>query len=93
MIRVQLSRAARKDLDKLDDPTARRILDKLTELESHPEPTGLLRKLRGYDALYRLRAGEWRVVGELSEPTFRVVMVGHRRAIYRRLARQSWLEP
>lgn len=88
MTRVQLSRAARKDLDKLDDSSAQRILDKLAELEDHPQPTERLQKLQGYTALYRLRVGDWRVIGELSERTLRVLMVGHRRDIYRRLARQ-----
>jgi len=52
---VLLSRSARKQLERLSGETERRILAKLTELESNQRPSGC-KKLKNRDA-WRVRIG------------------------------------
>jgi mRNA interferase RelE/StbE len=58
--RVELTRAAQRDLRRLDPQVRRRIVDALGQLESE-RPAGDIRKLAGTAAEWRLRVGEWRV--------------------------------
>ena len=85
---VDLNARARRQLRKLDKPTARRILTALTALERDPRPappTGL--PLTGHPGLRRLRVGDYRVVYEVHDDTLvvLVVTIGHRREVYDRL--------
>jgi mRNA interferase RelE/StbE len=58
--RVQLSPDADKTFRKLPSDLRRRVLAKLHDLEDDPRPRGH-RKLVGYEDLYRLRVGSWRI--------------------------------
>lgn len=56
---LTLSPSAVRDLDRLEDKTARKILEKASALEGNPFPRGkLIKKIRGKKfVLYRLRVG------------------------------------
>lgn len=68
-------------LEKLDPPTARRILDKIDQAAENP--LRLFQRLRGSE-LYKLRVGDYRVLARLNlaERKVSVATLGHRRNVY-----------
>jgi mRNA interferase RelE/StbE len=80
---VILPKSVRKELDRLPDDVAQRILTRLAGLETNPRPAGV-KKLKGRDA-WRIRVGDYRVVFEIHDRVLQVIVitVGHRRKIYR----------
>ncbi len=64
--RVEFERRARKDLDRLDPPTQRRVLKAILGLAADPHGARGLRKLTARRES-RLRVGDWRVLLELSQ--------------------------
>ncbi len=81
--RVILPRSVQKELDRLPDEVARRILTRLAGLEINPRPADV-KKLKGRDA-WRIRVGDYRVIYEIHDRELRilVITVGHRGDIYR----------
>jgi mRNA interferase RelE/StbE len=83
---VSLARSARKELERLPDQIANKILDKLAELAANPRPVGVT-KLHGQKNLWRLRAGDYRIVYSINDVS-RIVdisIIRHRREVYRGL--------
>ena len=80
---VILPKSVQKELDRLTDVIATRVLDALATLETHPRPSGC-KKLRGQKA-WRIRVGDYRVIYEIHDKRLlvMVVTVGHRRDVYR----------
>jgi mRNA interferase RelE/StbE len=58
--RVELTRAAKRDLRRLDPQVCRRVIDALDGLSVQP-PRGNVRRLTGVEKEWRLRVGDWRV--------------------------------
>ena len=83
---VQFTRSADKDLERIAPPERNRIIRKIAELARAPRPMGV-KKLAGADDLYRLRAGNYRVIYQVEDRivTVTVVRIGHRREVYRGL--------
>jgi len=81
--RVILSRSARKQMERFSGEIENRILDKLSELEMNPHPSGC-KKLKNRDA-WRIRVGDYRVIYEIHDKVLQVIVVtvGHRREVYR----------
>jgi mRNA interferase RelE/StbE len=76
---VRYTRQAEKDLGRLDPPIRRRIVAGIDRLAAG-DAVGVIR-LRGADAAYRLRVGDWRVIfrrldGELIILVVRVLPRG-----------------
>ena len=80
---VILPKSVQKELDRLPDDIAKRILTWLAALESNPRPADV-KKLKGRDA-WRIRVGDYRVIYEIPDRVLQilVITVGHRREIYR----------
>jgi mRNA interferase RelE/StbE len=80
---VIILKSVRKDLDRLPDDVAGRILARLAGLETNPRPADV-KKLKGRDA-WRIRVGDYRVIYEIHDRILQVIVitVGHRREIYR----------
>ena len=80
---VILPRTVQKALDRLPDDVAKRVLDRLVELEDEPRPADA-KELTGRPA-WRIRVGDYRVIYEIHDRELRVVVVtvGHRREVYR----------
>jgi mRNA interferase RelE/StbE len=76
--------AAEKSLDKIPHPVRRRIADAMEELRVNPRPAGVL-KLVGYDNLWRIRIGDYRVIYEIHDDrlVILVLRVAHRKDVYR----------
>jgi len=80
---VIILKSVRKELDRLPDDVASRILVRLAGLETNPRPPDV-KKLKGRDA-WRIRVGDYRVIYEIHDRVLQVIVitVGHRREIYR----------
>ena len=81
--RVILSKSVQKELDRLPDDIARRILTRLSGLETNPRPMDV-KKLKGRDA-WRIRIGDYRVIYEIHDCMLQIIVItlGHRREVYR----------
>ncbi|QSR85699.1 type II toxin-antitoxin system RelE/ParE family toxin [Methylacidimicrobium sp. B4] len=87
--RVELSTLARKTLEKLDPPIARRILLFLHErVAPLDDPRGIGERLQGprFGELWRYRVGDYRLIAKIEDGALRilVLLIGHRRNIYRK---------
>jgi len=82
-MQIEWNREALEDLRRLDPQVARRILKRLTWFAQNfdrviPEPLG-----GELQRLYKLRVGDWRVIYALRGDAMHILLVGHRREIYR----------
>ena len=85
---VKLSKRFLKILDGLPHGTALKIIEKLTMLETAPLPTGKnrIKKLKGFTPpLYRLRAGDYRVLYRIRGREVILVTVMDRKELEREL--------
>ena len=80
---VILPKSVQKELDRLPDEIANRILARLSALETYPRPADV-KKLKGRDA-WRIRVGDYRVIYEIQDRALQIIIitVGHRREVYR----------
>ncbi|MBA3960390.1 MAG: type II toxin-antitoxin system RelE/ParE family toxin [Chthoniobacterales bacterium] len=82
---IFLSRQAEKFLSNLRDAALyARLRGQIDALGEHARPTGCV-KLAGGPDLYRIRAGDYRIIYQVKDKflTVLVVSIGHRRDIYR----------
>ena len=81
---VEISRAAEKQLRRLPRADQVRVVQKMLALADDPFPEGA-RKLSGYDDVFRVRTGRYRILYSVSERTLvvAVLKVGHRKDVYR----------
>ncbi len=72
-----------RQLKKLDRSVARRIFDKVGELDENPDR--FVQKLVN-SPYYRLRVGDYRVILDIQGDVLRILVlkVGHRASIYER---------
>jgi len=82
--RIEISATAERQLKKIRREDKVRILRSISLLASDPRPSGC-RKMSGYDDIYRLRIGDYRVIYEVDGRRIIVVIlkIGHRREVYR----------
>ena len=81
MAKVVLTRRAVKDLEKLDDQTRKRILEKLRTNATDPLQQSI--KLTASKlGTYRYRVGDYRIIFDLEDDTVIVLRIGNRREIY-----------
>lgn len=82
--RVFLKPRAERDLDALPIAIARRIWQKLEQLETSPRLPSAT-KLVGEEEAYRIRVGDYRVVFLINddERLVEMIRVAHRREVYR----------
>ncbi|MBI5561689.1 MAG: type II toxin-antitoxin system RelE/ParE family toxin [Deltaproteobacteria bacterium] len=79
--RLNFSAKAAKDLDELSDDIFHRITEACKRLERGPVPESRhVKRLKGYDGLYRLRAGEYRIIFEWIGQDINIVRILTRQA-------------
>jgi len=80
---VEIAPLARRQIKKLPREAQRSVVRCIEALASAPRPSGVA-KLVDEDDLYRVRAGEYRVIYQIRdrELVVLIVKVGHRREIY-----------
>lgn len=84
MYSVEWDTKALKELRALEKREQRKILERVAKLGTTPRPPGC-KKLHDKQALYRIRAGDYRVIYQIrdSQLLVLVVKVGNRRDVYR----------
>lgn len=82
--RVEFSATAEKNIRRLQRDDVIRVLRAIRQLETEPLPRGC-RKLHGYQDVYRIRAGTYRVLYSVEPDRLLVLVlkIGHRRDTYR----------
>jgi mRNA interferase RelE/StbE len=81
---VELTRTAEKQLRRIAKRDRSRLVQAIQGLADRPRPHGA-RKLQGYEDVFRIRVGQYRVVYEILEGRVIVIVlkVGHRKDIYK----------
>ena len=82
--KVVWKRSAEKELRKLPKEMIRKLLDQVSMLSRDPFPAGV-KKLVNSESVYRLRIGDYRLIFRVEQPKLiiEVILVGHRRDVYR----------
>lgn len=81
--KILISTRARKSIDNLPKEARTVIIDKIETLIS--DNTNLdIKKLQGHKNLYRVRAGDYRIVFQVSKSQLLIIiaLVAHRKEIY-----------
>jgi mRNA interferase RelE/StbE len=81
--KVEWEKSALDDLQKIDKPVIKRILNKISWFSQHFDnitPESLTGDMAG---LFKLRVGDWRVIYTIEKDAIIIKAVGHRREIYR----------
>jgi len=71
-----------KNLAKLDKTEAKKILNKISELEKYPYLPNI-KKLTNFEPPYRLRVGNYRVLFDIEDTTITIYKVKHRKEVYK----------
>ena len=84
MHRLEITRLARRQIDRLPATIASRIISAIQSLAQEPRLRGCA-KLEGRAHTWRIRVGEFRVIYEIrgKELVIVVIRVAHRREVYR----------
>lgn len=82
--KIEISRTAEKRLKKLPKADRRRVVGAILELAGDPNPRGA-RKLYGYEDVFRIRVGHYRILYSVSELEIVIIIlkIGHRKDVYR----------
>lgn len=80
---IEITRTAEKQLKKLQRAEQGRVVAAVLRLADEPRPRGS-RKLTGYDDVFRIRVGTYRVLYSVSGRRLVIIIlkVGHRRDVY-----------
>lgn len=81
---VEITPAAKRQIKKLVKQTQELIIQRLEQLAENPRPSGVL-KMEGEENLYRVRVADYRIIYEIQDQVFLVIVVkvGHRGDVYR----------
>ena len=84
MYKVDVGPKASKFIRKQNQQTQYQIIKKLRDLEANPRPHGC-KRLKGKQALYRVRTGDYRIIYTIKDNQLLVlvVQIGNRRDVYR----------
>ncbi len=76
-------KVANKQLEKLPRQDRSKIIRHINDINKRPEALDF-KKLRGYQDLYRLRVGDYRIILKINKPKNLVVVayIGHRKEVY-----------
>ncbi len=82
--RIEVSATAEKQIRKLPVDDQVRVLRAIQHLALENHPSGC-RKLQGYEDVFRIRVGRYRVIYSVESGRLIVIIlkVGHRRDVYR----------
>jgi mRNA interferase RelE/StbE len=82
---IRILKPASKELAKLDQPTGKRIADRIQWLATNLDSTKLYPLKGELRGLYKLREGSYRIIFEIlrNEQTIVIHSIGHRRDVYK----------
>ncbi|MCK5043980.1 type II toxin-antitoxin system RelE/ParE family toxin [Candidatus Pacearchaeota archaeon] len=73
--------SALKDLSNFDIILRKRIVKKIIEFANSELFHGV-KRVQGYERMYRLRVGDYRVIFEMIKEDVVILKIGHRKNIY-----------
>jgi mRNA interferase RelE/StbE len=78
---VLLHPKAAKELEKIEDTTKTRIVERLRDLKDNPERVG---KVLRHSNFWSLRVGDYRAIYEIDRTRRQVIVlfIGHRKKVY-----------
>ena len=81
---LRISRMAERQLKRLPSEGRDRVVRAVRALADDPMPRGS-RRLTGYDDVFRIRIGPYRVLYSVAASTLTILVlkIGHRRDVYR----------
>ena len=84
--RIEVSATAEKQIRKLPRAAQVRVLQAIRPLAKQPTPPGS-RKVRGYDDVFRIRVGVYRVLYRIEGRRLLIIIlkIGNRQDVYRSL--------
>jgi len=82
--RILISKKAIKELQSIPVKERELVKDRISKLAYFPLARLDVQKLRGYENVYRLRVGDYRVLFEYNkaEKTIRILKIGKRENVY-----------
>lgn len=81
MYRIELKPRAIKDLESIAKLEARKIVEKVMNLEQGL--MGDIKRLTNFTPEYRLRVGDYRVLFEVEDEKIKIYRIKHRKEAYR----------
>lgn len=83
--KLEIARSAERQLRKVPADDRRRLARAMLALADDPYPAGS-RKLTGYDDVFRVRVGVYRILYSVSGRTLVIIIlkIGYRRDVYAR---------
>ncbi len=85
MYKIILTKKSEKILDRIkDEKLLKYIIKSLKKLEHSPY---IGKKLRGFDSLYRIRVGKFRIIYKIDEKekVIYIVLIDKRSRVYKRI--------
>ena len=82
--KIEISQSAERQLKKLRREDLLRVVKAMLALGDDPHPKGS-RKLTGYDDVFRIRAGQYRILYSVSGRKLIIIIlkIGQRKDVYR----------
>ena len=83
---IRFSPRAKRELAQLPKRDMNRVDNRIQALQEEPHPANC-QKLSGFENLYRIRAGDYRIIYQIIDDEIVVVVIriGHRKDVYRLL--------
>jgi mRNA interferase RelE/StbE len=84
MYKVVFGKSAKKDLEKVNTIYLDPINSHIEKLSENPRPFGYI-KLSGFEDLYRIRVGIYRIIYSIEDDilTVEVIKIDHRSNVYK----------
>ncbi len=82
--KLRISRGVLKDLRDLPEDSRGKAALCILELAAEPFPPGT-EKIQGYEKVYRVRVGDYRIVYEVMDDEIKVIAIGHRKDVYQKM--------
>lgn len=81
---IEVSATAERQLRKIGREARTLILAAIENLATNQRPHGC-RKLRGFNDIYRIRVGNYRIIYSVDDKSVLIIILklGHRKSIYR----------
>jgi len=80
-MKIEISKSAFKQLQKIDKKNQKIILEKIKLLEDYPN-TPNIKKLTNYYPPYRFRVGNYRVLFDVENEVIKILSIKHRKEAY-----------
>ncbi|MBL7087037.1 MAG: type II toxin-antitoxin system RelE/ParE family toxin [Candidatus Cloacimonetes bacterium] len=83
MFKIKWGEKALSYLDNLGFLLSKRIIKNIDNLKENPFSKNI-KRLKGMD-VYRLRIGDYRVLFEIDKDLIKILKIGHRKNIYKKI--------